>query len=138
MQRPIISCSMLEESPQTAEAAAKIPTPRRKIKRRPQKSPSAPPTRIRAERNSPYPSTTHCTSTTVAWNADCRAGKATFTTVLSMKAMLEPRMAAAIIQGPASGAHGLPELPDRIKASSHGGFIQAVDESGCRWDSEAH
>src|SRR5205814_9319794 len=36
---------------------------------------------IRAERNSPYPSTTHCTSTTVAWNADCRAGKATFTTV---------------------------------------------------------
>jgi hypothetical protein len=40
---------------------------------------------------------------TVALKLDCKAGRATLTTVLSMKAMLVPRMAAARIQGAALG-----------------------------------
>src|SRR5216683_933774 len=44
-----------------------------------------------------------------------------------MNARLEPRMVAARIQGPACALHGLPSPPDRIMASSHGGFMQAAD-----------
>src|SRR6267378_3763818 len=116
---------MLEAEPQAIEAAAKIPTPTKNIDRRPNKSPKEPPTRIKAASNNPYDSTTHCTPTTVAWRFDWSAGRATFTTVLSIKAMLEPRMVAARIQLPAWIAHGPSALADRMKASSHGGFMKA-------------
>src|ERR1700757_3734087 len=56
----------------------------------------------------------------VACRVDCRAGRATLTTVLSMNAMLEPRMVAASTHGLAFSAHGLLEAPDWITASSHG------------------
>src|SRR5258707_1202485 len=57
----------------------------------------------------------------VACRADCSAGSATFTTVPSIKAMLEPRMVAASIQGPFVVA-GRPHEPARITASSQGGL----------------
>src|SRR6266581_5332489 len=60
-------------------------------------------------------------SAMVARRSACRAGRATFTTVPSMNAMLEPRMVAARIQGPfvvAWRSHGLA----RIAASSQGGL----------------
>ena len=87
---------------------------------RPKRSPSAPPVSISAERNSEYASTTHCTSSSVAFIRDCRAGNAMLTTVPSMKAMLDPRMVAARIHGPDSREHGVAARPDLICASAHG------------------
>ncbi len=43
-------------------------------------------------------------------------------TVLSIKAMLEPMMVAARIQGPELGAQGASLLPERTTPSSHGGL----------------
>src|SRR6476661_6662009 len=57
---------------------------------------------------------------TVALKLARSAGRATLTTVLSMKAMLLPRMAAARIQGPDCGAHGAWAGEDLIAASSQG------------------
>ncbi len=48
---------------------------------------------------------------------------ATLTTVLSMKAMLEARIVAVRIHGPASGLHGAATLPDRMRVSSQGALI---------------
>src|ERR1700680_3562727 len=92
----MISTRMLGAKPQAAEATAKITTPIRKTKRRPNLSPRAPPTRIREDREIPYDSITHCT----------------LMTVLSMKAMLDPRIVAARIHRPdfAAGAVRLSEL----------------------------
>jgi hypothetical protein len=44
-----------------------------------------------------------------------------------MKAMLEPRIVAARIQCPACFMHGTSASIDRMMASSHGGFIKAMD-----------
>src|ERR1700682_1362939 len=57
----------------------------------------------------------------LACRADCSAGSATFTTVPSIKAMLEPRMVAARIQGPFV-ISGRPHEMARIAASSQGGL----------------
>src|SRR5579863_2690159 len=118
---------MFEARPQPAEATAKIPTPTTKIRRRPNRSPSEPPTRINAPRNRPYDSTTHCTSTTVALKLACIAGRATFTTVLSMNAMLEPRIVAARTHGFALSSHPPPRLPDRKVTTSQGVLIETMD-----------
>jgi len=47
--------------------------------------------------------------------------------VLSMKAMLEPRMVAAKTHGRDSGRHGIAGRPERMTASSHGCRIQISD-----------
>ena len=44
---------MLDDKPQPAEVTAKAATPSKNMARRPKESPSAPPTRMRAERNNP-------------------------------------------------------------------------------------
>src|ERR1700730_11715673 len=128
---------MFEAMPQPAEATAKIATPTTNIRRRPNRSPSEPPTRINAARNSPYDSTTHCISTTVAWKLAWIAGRATFTTVLSMKAMLEPRIVAASIQVLALAAHGTPAPVDRITTSSQGVLMKAMDDRDGELGSQA-
>src|SRR5258708_33832395 len=97
---------MFEAKPQAIEAAAKIPTPTRNINRRPNKSPKEPPTRIKAPKNNPYDSTTHCTPTTVAWRLAWSPGRTTLTTVLSIKAILEPTIVAARTQPPAYAVQG--------------------------------
>jgi hypothetical protein len=52
---------------------------------------------------------------------DCNAGKATFTTVPSMKTMLEPRMVAASVQRRWARPHSVVAgLRDRIAPSSQG------------------
>src|SRR5258708_34967580 len=109
---------MLGAKPQAAEARAKSVTPSRNTRRRPRRSPSAPPTRISAERKSPYDSMTHCISTTLAWKALWNFGAATLTTVLSMKAMLEPRIVAARIHGPEFLAQGVAGRTGRMEISS--------------------
>jgi hypothetical protein len=80
---------------------------------------------MRAPRSRPYDSITHCASITVAPKLDWRAGNATFTIVLSMKAMLEARIAAARIHFPAAGGVEA-EGPDRMASSSHGGLTVAM------------
>src|SRR6266545_3508730 len=83
------------------------------MRRRPKRSPRAPPTSSRAERKRVYASTTHWTWATVAPRFSWRAGRATLTAVPSMNAMLEPRMVAASTQGAAP-------RPERITPSLHG------------------
>jgi hypothetical protein len=68
----------------------------------------------------------------VAWKLDWSAGRATLTTVPSIKAMLEPRMVAASTQGPAFALHGAPAFRDRMTPSSHGGFMETVDARAFR------
>src|SRR5215469_6694461 len=114
---------MLEARPHAVDATAKIAAPTRNISRRPNRSPSAPPAKIKAERKIPYDSTTHCTSKTLAPNAVCNAGTATLTTVLSTKAMLEPKIVAARIHGRFASAQGAEAPADNIKLSSQGVFI---------------
>src|SRR6202171_6563238 len=116
---------MFGASPQPTEATANTVTPSRNILLLPNRSPSEPPTRIKAPRNNPYASTTHCMSMTVPPRLFCSAGKATFTTVLSMNAMLDPSIAAARIHGPELLVHGMAACPDSITAWSHGGFIKS-------------
>jgi hypothetical protein len=84
--------------PHQADATANSATPVAKTLRRPYMSPSAPPVRSSAARSSAYDSTTHWTSLSVACRDACIAGNATFTTVPSMNAMLEPRIVAASTQ----------------------------------------
>src|SRR5271165_2009205 len=67
---------------------------------------------------------THCTSTTLAPKLVCSAGKATFTTVLSMKAMLDARIVVVSTQAPAAPLHGEVALWESITASSQGGLIR--------------
>src|SRR6266481_1525660 len=65
---------------------------------------------------------THCTSTIVAFRFVCSAGNATFTTVPSMKAMLDARVVAARTQCPASFEQGAVAGRERIMLSSHGSW----------------
>src|SRR5271168_437188 len=90
---------MLDAPPHQADAAAKTQTPKRNIRRRPNVSPSEPPTRINEPSSSKYASTTHCKSATVAPKLLCKAGSATFTTVLSINAMLDASIVATRIHG---------------------------------------
>src|SRR5438309_2622876 len=116
--------------PHAAEASANNAMPVRKTLRRPKRSPAARPTRMRAPRKSPEDATTDCTSITPALKLDSRAGNATLTTVLSMKAMLVPRMAAARIHGPDCGRQGELAGAERMAASSQGGVISGKDAIG--------
>src|SRR5260221_10146572 len=61
----------------------------------------------------------------LARRSDCSAGRATFTTVPSIKAMLEPSMVAARIQGPLV-IPGRSHAPARIAASSQGGLAMVA------------
>ena len=97
--RAAMSCRTSGASPHQTEAPAKTAVPIAKTRLRPKRSPSAPPARRSAASSSAYASTTHWTSTSVAWNCAWMAGRATLTTVPSMKAMLEPRMVAARTHG---------------------------------------
>src|SRR5438270_10913326 len=128
---------MFEATPQPAEATAKIATPTTNIRRRPNRSPSEPPTRINAAKNRPYDSTTHCISATVAWKVAWIAGRATFTTVLSMKAMLEPRIVATSIQILPLAVHGTPAPAVRIATSSQGDLMKAMDDRESELGSQA-
>src|ERR671930_1500705 len=90
------------------------------MRRRPSRSPSEPPTRSSAASRSAYASMTHWTSTTVAPSSCCSAGRATVTTVPSMKARLEPGTVVASTQGRAASAHGGEGRAARTTPSSHG------------------
>src|SRR5260370_19159065 len=83
-----------------------------------------------AARKSAYASTTHCTSATVAFRSVWSTGKATLTTVLSIKAILDPRMVSTSTHVPADCLAGRESFPDRgverITPSSHGCFTTLI------------
>src|SRR5260221_14007311 len=64
---------------------------------------------------------THWTSTRLALSSRCSAGRATFTTVPSMNAMLEARIVAARIHGAVVGGHGEAHGAARMTPASDGG-----------------
>src|SRR4029077_14163678 len=66
---------------------------------------------------------THCTSTIVAFRFVCSAANATFTTVLSIKAILEARVVATSTQRPANFEQGALAGRERITLSSQGSRI---------------
>src|SRR6266498_269172 len=66
---------------------------------------------------------THCTSTIVAFRFVCSAGNATFTMVLSIKAILEARVVATSTQRPTSFEQGALARRERITLSSQGSWI---------------
>ena len=107
--------------PHPTDASAKTATPAANTRRRPKRSPSAPPTRSSAARNSAYASTTHWTSAIVACRRSAAPGSATLTTVPSMNAMLEPRIETTSTQRPAPNARAS-GFPARAAPSSHGNF----------------
>ena len=133
--RAVMSCPTSTARPHQTEAAAKSATPIAKMRRLPYRSPSAPPTSRSAASSSAYDSTIHCASAAVAPNATCSAGNATFTTVPSMKTMLDPRIVAARIHGPSRRSHGAAGGPARMTASSQGGLMATVmvSLSAGRW-----
>src|SRR5438874_9518165 len=98
--RATISCRTPTANPHHADAAAKMTTPTRNTRRRPNRSPAAPPTNKRAARKSAYASTTHWTSVRLAESSRCSAGSATLTTVPSMNAMLDAMIVVARIHAP--------------------------------------
>src|ERR1700721_242016 len=65
-------------------------------------------------------------SVTVPPRLDWSAGNATLTTVLSIKAMLEPRIVAARIHRPDVPGHGTSALTDRTSASSGAGLMKPL------------
>src|SRR5579885_803318 len=121
--RATINMLLLGASPHQTEASAKRAVPATKTLRRPNRSPSEPPTRMSAERKSAYASTTHWTSAADAWNSLCNAGRAMFTTEPSIKAMLEPRIVATSTHTPL-GRAGRQGGAERIISSSHGALIE--------------
>src|SRR5215218_3237591 len=77
---------------------------------------------MRADKNRAYDSTIHCASTAVAPSRSCISGRATFVTVLSIKAIADPMMVAARIQGPDCGAQGASAFLDWMTPTSQGGL----------------
>src|SRR4030095_10837325 len=78
---------------------------------------------------------THCTSTIVAFRFVCSAGNATFTTVLSIKAILEARVVATSTQRPTSFEQGALGKRERITLSPQGSWIDVsmvAASSHCR------
>ena len=93
--RATMSMSAVDDSAHHKEAAPKIATPAPYKRTRPRRSASEPPASMSDERTSRYASTIHCAWLTSAPSAFCSTGSATLMTVLSMKAIDEPRIVAA-------------------------------------------
>ena len=76
-----MSTSMVGAAPHSSEAAANHTVPITKTRRRPYRSPSAPPRRISEANASRYPVSTHCNAPTPASRSSPMCGRATLTTV---------------------------------------------------------
>ncbi len=78
----------------SADASPKSVTPSVNIRTSPKMSPSEPPRRISEPSVSRYASTTHCCEASPPPRSRWIAGSATFTTVMSMNAIDDPRIVA--------------------------------------------
>src|SRR6185503_6184938 len=102
------------------DAAVKMMTPSENTRRRPYRSPAAPPASISAPSVSVYALRIHCEPRTDVFRSACRSGRATLATEPSMNAMLDPRIVAARAQRFADCAQ--PEVAGteaRMTPSSH-------------------
>ena len=103
--RAAISTSAVGAIPQSREAAANQIVPITKIRRRPKRSPSEPPSRIREASDRRYPLTTHCSWTSEASRSVPMVRSATLTTDPSSSVSPEPRVAAAMMPRPCGVPH---------------------------------
>src|SRR6202035_1523061 len=95
MARAKINCAMLGDKPHQIDAAAKIAMPTTKMRRRPNRSPAAPPVTSYADRHNVFALTSHWITATDVARSVSIAGSATLTTDSSIKAMLKARIVAA-------------------------------------------
>ena len=86
----------------SSDAVANHATPTRNTRRRPYRSPSAPPSRISAARASVYPVTVHCRPESPVCRSRPIRGNAMLTTVASSDARLDPSTVASSAQRPAA------------------------------------
>ncbi|AXE87553.1 hypothetical protein C1703_21365 [Streptomyces sp. Go-475] len=86
--------------PHSSEATANHTTPTTNTFRRPNRSPSAPPSRISPASVTMYALTVHCRAARSASRSRPMRGRATLTTVESSSAMLEPRTVVSRIHRP--------------------------------------
>jgi hypothetical protein len=89
---------MFCDNPHISEATANQAMPIRKIRRRPSRSPSEPPTRMNEAKVRVYALTVHCRPDRGASRSSARVGRATLTTVASSIAIEEPRIVVSRIQ----------------------------------------
>ena len=99
--RAAINTSMFGAAAQASDAIANQATPSSKIRRRPMRSPSVPPSSRNAARVNVYAATTHCRLSTPALKSLPMCGSAMPTTVASSEATPEPRIVAVSTQRPA-------------------------------------
>src|SRR5580692_2582098 len=130
MARARINCAMLCDKPHQIDAAAKIAMPTTKMRRRPNRSPAAPPVKTNADRQSVYALTSHWITATDVARSVSIAGSATLTTDSSIKAMLEPRIVTANTHGLVLAALLRAATVARIAASSHGCALGLIIDSG--------
>src|SRR5438093_1995550 len=98
--RPAISHPSDGAAAHVADATANQTMPKLKMRRRPKRSPRAPPSRMNDASVSVYPVTTHCSPAKSAWRSAPIRGSATLTTVPSSIVMPDPRTVAASTQCP--------------------------------------
>ena len=109
--RAAISQPTVGARAQASEASANTTVPVSNSRRRPNRSPAAPPTRISEPRKRVYPFTTHCSAPRLASSPRCITGSAIVTTVASMNAIAEARMVAASTHRRDAATHGVPWPP---------------------------
>jgi hypothetical protein len=80
MARAEINCATLDDHPHQTDAAAKMPVPVTNTRRRPKRSPAAPPISSSAASESVYALTSHWITTTEVARSVSIAGSATLTT----------------------------------------------------------
>src|ERR1700683_723702 len=122
MPRARINWKTSGDRPHQIDMTAKIATPVTKIRRRPNKSPAAPPVSTNAERQSVYALTSHWMTSTDVFRSVSMAGRATLTTDSSIYATLEARIVTARTQGLTLGPQSPVAGVDSIAASSQGLF----------------
>jgi hypothetical protein len=106
--------------PHPTEAAAKIPKPVMKIRRRPTWSAKAPPISSRDDIHRVYELMTQVIAESVVCSSDSILGSATLTTEESMNAILDPSTQAANTQVCFCFTQGVTSGVDRMINSSHG------------------
>ena len=124
--RAATSTSMLGAAPHSSEAAANHTVPITKTRRRPYRSPSAPPRRISEASASRYPVSTHCSAPTPASRSSPMCGRATLTTVASSDAIPLAATVATRARRP---------RPEASTSCSSGGATSSIatERTGGHW-----
>src|SRR5437588_6839132 len=125
--RAPMSASAVGATAHSSDATVNTPVPIWKMRRRPLRSPSEPPSRMSEASVSRYPLRIHCRELVEACRSSPILGTATLTTVPSRNAIPDPRTATASTQRPA-------RLPKATSSTSDGQEVEQrrVDFLGVR------